>query len=74
MSALTLHGVFPPMLTPFNENGDVDYDAFLANIALWNSDTLSGYLVLGSNSEAAFLSSEEKLKLMAMTAQHAAKD
>ena len=32
MSKLQLNGVLPPMITPFKENGDVDYDAFSYNI------------------------------------------
>ena len=58
---ISIQGILPPMLTPFLENGDVDYDAFVRNIERWNKDSLSGYLVLGSNSETAYLSEEEKL-------------
>ncbi len=36
MSKLQLKGVLPPMITPFKENGDVDYDAFDHNIEKWN--------------------------------------
>jgi 4-hydroxy-2-oxoglutarate aldolase len=60
------------MITPFKNNGDVDYDAFVRNIEKWNHDQIGGYLVLGSNSEAAFLSREEKLKLIELTAKNAA--
>ncbi|MBI3005447.1 MAG: dihydrodipicolinate synthase family protein [Ignavibacteriales bacterium] len=65
------HGIIPPIITPFKENGDVDYDAFVHNIEKWNNDQLAGYLVLGSNSEAPFLSREEKLKLIELTASNA---
>ena len=61
MSKLQLNGVLPPMITPFKENGDVDYDAFSYNIEKWNETGLAGYLVLGSNSETPFLNEEEKL-------------
>ncbi|MCI0706197.1 MAG: dihydrodipicolinate synthase family protein [Ignavibacteriae bacterium] len=69
-----LKGVLPPMVTPFTENSEVDHNAFVANLALWNSDSLTGYLVLGSNSEAAYLTLDEKLKLIELTVQHAASD
>ena len=69
----SLHGIIPPMITPFKENGDVDYGAFTRNIERWNRDELSGFLVLGSNSEAAFLSYEEKLKLIELTVKNAVK-
>ncbi|HEY5614656.1 MAG TPA: dihydrodipicolinate synthase family protein [Bacteroidota bacterium] len=70
----TLHGVLPPMVTPFKEDGEVDYDGFTSNLERWNSDDLAGYVVLGSNSETAFLAPEEKLKLIELTIQHAAKE
>lgn len=48
MASFEIRGVIPPMLTPFHDNGDVDYDAFISNIEKWNTETLGGYLVLGS--------------------------
>lgn len=59
------------MLTPFKENGDVNYDAFTRNIQKWNHAPLSGYLVLGSNSETSYLTEEEKLALIKLTVQSA---
>jgi len=65
-------GVLPPMITPFKENGDVDYDGFVKNIQKWNKDKLAGYLVIGSNSETAYLSEKEKLELVRLTVETAA--
>jgi 4-hydroxy-2-oxoglutarate aldolase len=59
------------MITPFTSAGEVDYDAFTHNIERWNAANLGGYLVLGSNSETAFLTSEEKLRLMRLTVESA---
>jgi 4-hydroxy-2-oxoglutarate aldolase len=61
-------GVIPPMITPFSPDGTVDYPALERNIAQWNQAGLGGYLVLGSNSEAASLSETEKLELVARSA------
>jgi len=72
-SLVTLRGVLPPMVTPFKENGDVDYDAFVRNIERWNNDPLGGYLVLGSNSETPYLSETEKLTLIELTVRAAKK-
>lgn len=74
MSKLQLKGVLPPMITPFKENGDVDYEAFSYNIEKWNETDLRGYLVLGSNSETPFLSEEEKLELIKLTVSGSKKD
>ena len=69
---MNLTGIFPPIITPFKENADVDEGKFVRNIERWNNQPLSGYLVLGSNSEAPFLSREEKLRLVEVTVKHAA--
>jgi 4-hydroxy-2-oxoglutarate aldolase len=61
------------MITSFKQNGDVDYDGFASNVQKWNKDQLTGYLVIGSNSETSFLSEEEKLKLVDLTVKNAAK-
>lgn len=74
MSTLEIRGVIPPMMTPFTEDQVVDYDKHVQNMERWNRDKLAGYLVLGSNSEAAYLSEEEKIRLIELTVEHAKKD
>lgn len=74
MSNFLTIGILPPIITPFKENGDVEYDAFVRNVEKWNRDPLAGYLVLGSNSETPYLNEEEKLKLIELTVQTAQKD
>ena len=69
-----IHGVIPPMLTPFKAKGELDAKAFVSNIERWNRDKLSGYLVIGSNSETPYLSEKEKLELVRLTVEHAKKD
>ena len=69
-----IKGVLPPMITPFKENGDVDYNGFAANVQKWNNDKLAGYLVIGSNSETVYLTEEEKLELVKLTVENAAPD
>ena len=74
MSKLQLKGVMPPMVTPFKENGEVDYDAFVYNVQKWNDTKLTGYLVLGSNSETCYLTWDEKIELIKLTVANASKD
>ncbi len=62
MGDLRINGVLPPMATPFAEDGSVDYAAHIRNLEKWNETKLAGYLVLGSNSEAVYLSEEEKAR------------
>ncbi|MBQ2455699.1 MAG: dihydrodipicolinate synthase family protein [Firmicutes bacterium] len=72
MSYTKIHGVLPPMITPFKENGDVDFEGFASNVKEWNKHKLAGYLVIGSNSETAFLNEDEKLELIKLTCENAA--
>ena len=67
MSKMKIEGVIPPMMTPFTEDQSVDYDKHVRNMEKWNQDKLAGYLVLGSNSEASYLSEEEKIKLKVLS-------
>jgi len=74
MAWLNIEGVIPPMMTPFTEDETVDFDKHVRNLERWNRDRLAGYLVLGSNSEAAYLSEAEKLNLISLTVKHAAEN
>jgi len=73
MSFIELRGVLPPMITPFTRTGDVDFEGHVKNINRWNAEDLSGYLVLGSNSETPYLTESEKIRLVELTVKHAAK-
>jgi 4-hydroxy-2-oxoglutarate aldolase len=60
---ISLRGIFPPIPTPFDAEGDVAPDKLIHNIERWNQYDLSGYVVLGSNGEAGHLNVEEKLRV-----------
>jgi 4-hydroxy-2-oxoglutarate aldolase len=62
---VSLCGVVPPLVTPFHEDGALDASAFEANLEALSAFDLGGFLVLGSNGEAASLEDEEKLALVA---------
>lgn len=62
-STLSLSGVFSPIPTPFDEGGDVAYGALAANLERWSQHDLAGYIVLGSNGEGVYLSTEEKVEV-----------
>jgi 4-hydroxy-2-oxoglutarate aldolase len=57
---LKIEGVFSPIPTPFDADGNLLLDKLASNIALWNKAGLHGYVVLGSNGEAVMLSDAEK--------------
>ncbi len=55
--------IMPPITTPFS-NGALAESKLTDNIVKWNETKLSGYLVLGSNGEAVYLSEKEKLRVV----------
>ena len=62
---MPLGGVVPPLVTPFRPDGSLDLAAFEANLAGLEGVGLPGFLVLGSNGEAAGLEEAEKLEIVA---------
>ncbi len=70
MAKLDLHGIFPPIPTPFI-NGTVAYDKLASNVERWNHTGLKGFVVLGSNGEYVSLSEEEKRAVVDIVVQSA---
>jgi len=68
---VSLRGVIPPLVTPFRADGALDVPAFEANVESLAAHPLAGFLVLGSNGEAASLDEEEKLALVAAARRRA---
>jgi 4-hydroxy-2-oxoglutarate aldolase len=64
MPNIKLNGILPPVTTPFNERGDVDYGALASNIARYNETGLVGYVALGSNGEAVHLAADERRRVI----------
>ena len=69
-----LSGVFAPITTPFDENGEVSFQGLEENIRKLNSSRLRGYLVLGTNGEFKSLSEAERRKVLETVIQVSAKD
>jgi 4-hydroxy-2-oxoglutarate aldolase len=59
-----LCGIFPPITSPFNSDGELLIDRFKENLERWATAPLAGLTVLGSNGEAHFLSDQERLMLV----------
>lgn len=62
---ISLRGVFPPIPTPFDHQGDIAFGALADNLAWWNQYDLRGYIVLGSNGEGVLTTEEEKVAVWA---------
>jgi 4-hydroxy-2-oxoglutarate aldolase len=69
---MKLQGIFPPIATPFNRDGEIWKVKVQHNIEKWNLTGLSGYVVCGSTGESVMLTTEEKIQLWEWVAQYAA--
>jgi 4-hydroxy-2-oxoglutarate aldolase len=63
MTAMKLHGIFAPLTTPFDADGDVALGQVRSNVALYNKTKLAGYVPNGSTSESVLLRWEEVYKV-----------
>jgi len=63
-AGISLCGVFTPIVTPFDEDGEVAHDKLAFNLEKWNRTGLSGYIVLGSNGENVYLNEGEKIDVL----------
>jgi 4-hydroxy-2-oxoglutarate aldolase len=69
---MKLQGIFPPIATPFDYEGNLYTAKVQHNIEKWNRTTLAGYVVCGSTGESVMLATEEKVALWEMVAKCAA--
>jgi 4-hydroxy-2-oxoglutarate aldolase len=69
---MKLHGIFPPITTPFDHEGNIWKVKLQHNLEKWNLTGLSGYVVCGSTGESVALTTEEKIQLWEWVAQFAA--
>jgi 4-hydroxy-2-oxoglutarate aldolase len=69
---LKLQGIFPPIATPFDPEGNLWKIKVQHNVERWNLTGLSGYVVCGSTGESVSLSADEKTELWEWVAQYAA--
>jgi 4-hydroxy-2-oxoglutarate aldolase len=62
---MKLQGVFAPIPTPFDDADRVDAGRLTVAFARWLTRPITGFVVLGSNGEAALLSEEESDRVIA---------
>jgi len=67
MSKELWKGIYPALLTPFKEDGAIDYDMFSKNLAAQIDAGVHGFILAGSLGEASTLSTEEKFELLKFT-------
>jgi dihydrodipicolinate synthase/N-acetylneuraminate lyase len=57
---MLLHGIFPPITTPFYPDGEVYYKKLEANVEHYSRTPVAGIVVQGSTGEAILLSDQER--------------
>src|SRR5580700_5737053 len=63
MTRMKLHGIFAPLITPFDADGNVALGEVRNNVTLYNKTKLAGYVPNGSTSESVLLRWEEVYKV-----------
>ena len=71
---MLLHGIFPPITTPFYPDGRVYYKKLEANVERYSRTPCAGIVVLGSTGEAILLSDEERREVFRTAMDAAAPD
>jgi 4-hydroxy-2-oxoglutarate aldolase len=66
-----LSGVFAPLATPFDGQGNLLLDKLASNVEKLNKTRLRGYLALGTNGEFRGLSGPEQMKVLKTVVQAA---
>ena len=71
---MKLHGIFPPLTTPFDASDSVALDRLRDNVVRYNRTRLAGYVVVGSTGESVLLSFAEIERVWATVREASAAD
>lgn len=69
---MLLHGIFPPITTPFYPDGKVYFRKLEANVERYSKTPAAGLVVLGSTGEAILLSDDEQREVLRAAREAAA--
>ncbi len=69
---MLLHGIFPPITTPFYPDGNVYFKKLESNVERYSRTLCAGIVVLGSTGEAILLSDQERRDVLKSTRAAAA--
>jgi 4-hydroxy-2-oxoglutarate aldolase len=69
---MLLHGIFPPITTPFYPDGNVYFKKLESNVERYSRTPCAGIVVLGSTGEAVMLSDQERRDVLKSAREAAA--
>ncbi len=70
--SMLLHGIFPPITTPFYPDGNVYFKKLESNVERYSRTPVAGIVVLGSTGEAIMLSDQERRDVLKAVREAAA--
>src|SRR5277367_104379 len=68
---MLLHGIFPPITTPFYPDGNVYFKKLESNVERYSKTPIAGIVALGSTGEAILLSDQEQRDVLRATREAA---
>jgi 4-hydroxy-2-oxoglutarate aldolase len=68
---MLLHGILPPITTPFYPDGNVYFKKLEANVERYSRTPVAGIVVLGSTGEAIMLSDQERREVLKLAREAA---
>jgi len=69
---MLLHGILPPITTPFYPDGSVYFKKLEHNVERYSKTPVAGMVVLGSTGESILLSDQERRDVLKCAYEHAA--
>jgi len=69
---MLLHGILPPITTPFYPDGSVYFKKLEHNVERYSKTPVAGMVVLGSTGESIMLSDQERRDVLKCAREHAA--
>jgi 4-hydroxy-tetrahydrodipicolinate synthase len=69
MPKMKIEGSFVALITPFNQDGKVDFEAFRALLKFQQANGTSAVLIMGSTGEVSMLSPDERRQIVVETAK-----
>ncbi|MGA7217401.1 MAG: dihydrodipicolinate synthase family protein [Candidatus Sulfotelmatobacter sp.] len=69
---MLLHGIFPPITTPFYPDGNIYFKKLESNVERYSRTPCAGIVVLGSTGEAVMLSDQERRDVLKFAREAAA--
>ena len=67
ITSMLLHGIFPPITTPFYPDGNVYHKKLEHNVERYSKTPVAGIVALGSTGEAILLSDQERREVLKTT-------